>query len=62
MKKQICTKVNGAKDLTSSTPPDKANDLAAVRKENAARKEANLTTLGKTNGSIGGNISRGGAN
>lgn len=59
MKKNVSA-TNGAKSMTPSNRPDKANDLNAARQEIDQRKQVNLASLGHSNGSTGGNITKGG--
>lgn len=51
--------VNGAKSMKVTSKPDRANDLEAARKQVDARKIENITSLGNSNGSTGGNITGG---
>lgn len=46
--------------MTPSNQPDKANDLTGARKEIEKRKKDNVASLGNSNGSTGGNITKGG--
>ncbi|PKN12738.1 MAG: hypothetical protein CVU69_05085 [Deltaproteobacteria bacterium HGW-Deltaproteobacteria-4] len=59
MKKNVLS-TNGAQSMTPSNQPDKANDLTGARKEIEKRKKDNVASLGNSNGSTGGNITKGG--
>jgi len=51
---------NWVRGMTPSNQPDKANDLATARQGIEQRKTENRASLGNSNGSTGGNITKGG--